>query len=174
MNIPPHNTLSPPTALFSCCDSYCAEEHSWPAQDLHWSESHSGWLCVNCWSEYEYTPEDEKPGISLQDWLIENGITLHQLLDREPKLQPCVTCEDVRRRLHGHPDSKLDGVNGIAAATMREVDALRKHMAKMRLHAISLWGFFHKKALTPSDVVTLSDIGDDIKTATALIDEENP
>jgi hypothetical protein len=31
----------------------------------------------------------------------------------------CPVCEDVRRQLKGHSCSKLDGENGLAAATMR-------------------------------------------------------
>lgn len=31
----------------------------------------------------------------------------------------CPVCEDVRTRLKGHEESKLDGENGLAAATMR-------------------------------------------------------
>lgn len=33
---------------------------------------------------------------------------------------------DVRRRLKGHPDSRLDGENGLAAATMRRVEQLEE------------------------------------------------
>ena len=33
----------------------------------------------------------------------------------------CSVCINVRMELGGHPDSKLDGENGLAAATMREL-----------------------------------------------------
>lgn len=34
--------------------------------------------------------------------------------------------DDVRRQLKGHPDSRLDGENGLAAATMRRVEQLEE------------------------------------------------
>lgn len=39
---------------------------------------------------------------------------------------------DIRQRLKGHPDSKLDGENGLAAATMRGFEALQVENEAMR------------------------------------------
>lgn len=35
-------------------------------------------------------------------------------------------CADIRRQLKGHPDSRLDGENGLAAATMRRIEQLEQ------------------------------------------------
>lgn len=37
----------------------------------------------------------------------------------------CEVCTNIRMELGGHPDSKLDGDTGLAAATMRELARLR-------------------------------------------------
>ncbi len=37
----------------------------------------------------------------------------------------CPVCTEVRVELGGHPDSRLDGDGGLAAATMREIARLR-------------------------------------------------
>jgi hypothetical protein len=50
-----------PEPLYSC--KYCADEYSWPAKDLHWSEKSQDWVCRECWS---YSEECEQ-GISLAD-----------------------------------------------------------------------------------------------------------
>lgn len=39
---------------------------------------------------------------------------------------------DIRQHLKGHPDSKLDGENGLAAATMRGFEALQVENEAMR------------------------------------------
>lgn len=39
---------------------------------------------------------------------------------------------DIRQRLKGHPDSKLDGENGLAAATMRGFDKFHIENEAMR------------------------------------------
>ena len=39
---------------------------------------------------------------------------------------------DIRQRLKGHADSKLDGENGLAAATMRGFDALQSENEAIR------------------------------------------
>jgi len=39
---------------------------------------------------------------------------------------------DIRQRLKGHPDSKLDGENGLAAATMRGFDGFQVENEAMR------------------------------------------
>ena len=37
----------------------------------------------------------------------------------------CVTLIDVRKRLQGHPESRLDGENGLIEATMNEIGRLK-------------------------------------------------
>jgi hypothetical protein len=50
-----------PEPLYPC--KYCADEYSWHAKDLHWSEESQDWVCEECW---EYSEECEQ-GISLAD-----------------------------------------------------------------------------------------------------------
>ena len=38
-----------PQALYPC--EYCADEYSWPADDLYWSEIDQAWVCDACWSD---------------------------------------------------------------------------------------------------------------------------
>ena len=49
-----------PEPLYPCL--HCAEDYSWPAADLFWSEQEQGWVCDNCWDERDI---DEDAGISL-------------------------------------------------------------------------------------------------------------
>ena len=42
---------------------HCADDASWPAADLFWSEAENGWVCSNCWDERDI---DEDAGISLE------------------------------------------------------------------------------------------------------------
>lgn len=44
----------------------------------------------------------------------------------EIKISDEALLSDIRRQLKGHPDSKLDGENGLAAATMRRLDQLEE------------------------------------------------
>ena len=57
--------------LFSCAIQGCAEEFSWPPDDLFWCEPPDdlgpGWFCTNC-IEYEDRPLGE-PGESLERFL---------------------------------------------------------------------------------------------------------
>lgn len=52
-------------------------------------------------------------------------------LERE-RDEACEELADIRQRLKGHPDSKLDGENGLAAATMRGFEALQAETEAMR------------------------------------------
>jgi hypothetical protein len=38
-----------PRALYSC--QHCAEDYSWPAEDLYWSDITNAWVCENCWED---------------------------------------------------------------------------------------------------------------------------
>lgn len=38
-----------PLALYSC--HHCAEDYSWPAEDLAWSNKLNEWVCENCWDD---------------------------------------------------------------------------------------------------------------------------
>ena len=52
-----------------------------------------------------------------------SGVLTYQLgakCDQAPK-----ALADIRKRLNGHPSSRLDGDNGLVEATMREVDRLK-------------------------------------------------
>ena len=64
-----------------------------------------------------------------------------------PICSPCAVCVDVRARLKGHPDSRLDGESGLAAATMRGFERLLElgtWSEKFRAEAVEL-----RKANTP-------------------------
>lgn len=59
-----------PEALYPCV--HCAEDYSWPATDLNWSELDKGWVCDMCWDDREtnwdgedYIEKDK--GISLAE-----------------------------------------------------------------------------------------------------------
>lgn len=52
-------------------------------------------------------------------------------LERE-RDEACEELADIRQRLKGHPDSKLDGENGLAAATMRGFDGFQVENEAMR------------------------------------------
>lgn len=41
-----------------------------------------------------------------------------------PDKSQCAVCQDVIIQLRGHPNSRLDGDNGLAAATMRRITQL--------------------------------------------------
>lgn len=50
---------------------------------------------------------------------------------------------DIRQRLKGHPDSRLDGENGLAAATMRGFEGFQAENEAMRA-ALSKYDEWHK------------------------------
>jgi hypothetical protein len=50
-----------PRALFSC--AICAEDYSWPAEDLFWNKATAEWICLECW--YDNAMGDK--GISLAE-----------------------------------------------------------------------------------------------------------
>jgi len=53
------SALPLPKALYSC--KYCADEYSWPPDDLRWFQKVEGWVCENCWDEGDHG----EPGIRL-------------------------------------------------------------------------------------------------------------
>ena len=61
--IPPRNTPIP-QSLYSCADDACAEERSWPAEDLYWIPGWGGWYCPLCVED-----SSETPGVSLAVFL---------------------------------------------------------------------------------------------------------
>lgn len=56
---------SGPQALFACAIESCAEEVTWPADDLYWCEEHQAWICADC---LEYLNLEQ--GKSLKQWLM--------------------------------------------------------------------------------------------------------
>lgn len=38
-----------PRALYPC--KHCAEDYSWPAEDLYWSAITKAWVCESCWDD---------------------------------------------------------------------------------------------------------------------------
>lgn len=55
-----------PEPLYPCAHEACAEERTWPADDLFWSEKVEGWVCDICRCD-DPTHEDEQTGSSLSD-----------------------------------------------------------------------------------------------------------
>lgn len=59
-----------PEPLYPCV--HCAEDYSWPATDLNWSEVDEGWVCDPCWDNRDsnWNGEDyieKEKGISLAE-----------------------------------------------------------------------------------------------------------
>ena len=50
-----------PEPVYPC--SHCAEEYSWPASDLNWSEIDEAWVCDLCWGDIDV----EQKGVCLAD-----------------------------------------------------------------------------------------------------------
>jgi hypothetical protein len=62
--------LPVPEALYSCGCKGCAEQVSYPADMLWWSERRKNWHCDSCWWEFQSCEEKpEEKGISLKDYL---------------------------------------------------------------------------------------------------------
>ena len=66
-----------PEPFYSC--AYCADEYSWPAEDLFWSEKTNSWICDNCWDEPDehwLTDTDQvERGITLDEELKNRGLS---------------------------------------------------------------------------------------------------
>ena len=59
-----------PEALYPCV--HCAEDYSWPASDLNWSDIDKGWVCDMCWDDRDTNWDGEdciekEKGISLSE-----------------------------------------------------------------------------------------------------------
>jgi hypothetical protein len=63
-----------PQALYSCCNKWCAEEHSFPASDLNWCEEEKGWMCGDCFCDE--MPAETVRGITLADNLAQSALSL--------------------------------------------------------------------------------------------------
>jgi hypothetical protein len=65
-----------PEPLYGC--AYCADEYSWPASDLFWSEKTKSWVCDNCWDGLDEHWVDDltevERGITLADELKNRGL----------------------------------------------------------------------------------------------------
>ena len=62
MPFPPRDTPTP-DPLYPCSAPGCADNHTWPADDLFYAGTH-GWLCVECAEELEVVI-----GVSLAEFL---------------------------------------------------------------------------------------------------------
>ena len=51
-----------PEPVYPC--KYCADEYSWPASDLNWSELDEAWVCDLCWDDRDI---EEEKGVCLAD-----------------------------------------------------------------------------------------------------------
>lgn len=91
------SALPLPRALYSC--KYCAEDYSWPADDLNWSSLVNGWVCNHCWEGDDHGD----PGVRL-DREIQQRLANHQQLARDLMR----TCYDEANRLANHGSSGLE------------------------------------------------------------------
>ena len=62
-----------PEPLYCCENDECCEEHTWPAEDLWWSDNLQGFFCESCWDCDDYIERDK--GISLAEELKQRGLT---------------------------------------------------------------------------------------------------
>ena len=55
-----------PQAFYPC--RHCADDRTWLATDLFWSEAEQDWVCDPCWAEAEprWEHRHEPYGVSLQ------------------------------------------------------------------------------------------------------------
>ena len=51
-----------PKPVYPC--KYCANEYSWPATDLFWSNQDQDWVCDDCWDDRDI---EEEKGVCLAD-----------------------------------------------------------------------------------------------------------
>ena len=59
----------------------------------------------------------------------------------EQSLDSCAVCADVRKRLQGLPESKLDGYGGLAEAVMNSLTAREKEVSELESAFRALWKF---------------------------------
>ena len=71
-----------PSPLYSCADTTCASEVSYPARDLHWAPAMKGWYCFNCWEYFEPSELGEQ-GESLERYLTGKFVTIPRELSDE-------------------------------------------------------------------------------------------
>ena len=88
---------APWRALYSC--KYCAEDYSWPAEDLNWSGLVNGWVCNHCWESDDHGD----PGVRL-DREIQRRLSNHEQMARGLMR----TCYDEANRLANHGSSGLE------------------------------------------------------------------
>lgn len=115
------SALPLPRALYSC--KYCAEDYSWPADDLNWSSVVNGWVCNHCWE----TDDHGDPGIRL-DREIERRLSNHEQLARHLMR----TCYDEANRLANH------GSNGLEKLVMSQLyDAANDAKKKLNVKTVA-------------------------------------
>ena len=56
-----------PEPVYPC--KYCADEYSWPATDLFWSNQDQDWICDDCWDDRDFmtASSGEEKGVCLAD-----------------------------------------------------------------------------------------------------------
>lgn len=57
MNHAPPPDTPIPHALYSCATDHCAEERTWPAEDLVWVPDRKGFYCTYCLDDFDERPE---------------------------------------------------------------------------------------------------------------------
>ena len=93
-----------PKPLYPCL--HCAEDYSWPASDLNWSEVETGWVCHECWDERDF---EEKVGVCLADeleksYLMIEANAIETWLKRVPTSNRAVRISDVRKSAQKYSD----------------------------------------------------------------------
>ena len=72
-----------PTALYPCMLEGCAEEHTWPAEDLQWTvfgDGEEGWLCTICSAEC-YDVADGLEWAADAETIVKTGPLLSEVLE---------------------------------------------------------------------------------------------
>ena len=64
----PPDDVEIPNVLYPCSDGNCADEHSYPPEDLHWVPEWQGWYCQSC---IEFSPDGLPDGSELGPTLAE-------------------------------------------------------------------------------------------------------
>jgi hypothetical protein len=70
-----------PQALFSCSNTFCAQEVSYYADQLYWFSAEGRWVCENCWEQLEGEPPR---GVRLDRYIAETGVSAAELVTAKP------------------------------------------------------------------------------------------
>ena len=101
-----------PEPVYPC--KHCADEYSWPATDLFWSNQDQDWVCDDCWDDRDI---EEEKGVCLAD----------EIKKSEAKHDAEVIDEAIKYMQKYYPSLCVDGV-----FTGGWLKALRKRAKQLR------------------------------------------